>query len=173
MFLQLFISLFLFFSYNQSPSKQLTDSYVIYAMKHKLHAWEGTNDKINVATKWDDKNELEQISVLIKVSHFNSGLSNRDSHMLEVLDAITYPNITFSSTSLIKTTTGVIAKGRLQFHGVSKEIQVPVELEKTNEFKKFKGNFSILLDDYKITRPSLLFVKVDNELKIRFQFSLK
>lgn len=173
MFLQLFISLFLFFSFNQSPSKQLTDSYVTYAMKHKLHAWEGTSNKINVATKWDDKNELEQISVLIKVSHFNSGLSNRDSHMLEVLDAITYPNITFSSTSLVKTKLGLLAKGRLQFHGVTKEIEVPVEIEKTNEFNRFKGNFSVLLDDYKITRPSLLFVKVDNELKIRFQFSFK
>jgi len=81
-------------------------------MKHKLHAWDGTSKQVNVASKWNG-DKLEQISVLAKVSSFNSGLSSRDSHMIEVLDALTLPNITFSSTSIKYNGADIITTGKL------------------------------------------------------------
>ena len=73
----------------QNPSFETTASSVTYSMKHKLHNWEGVSKDLKVATKWNEqKNEIEQISIVVNVATFNSGLSSRDSHMMEVLDGL-------------------------------------------------------------------------------------
>jgi polyisoprenoid-binding protein YceI len=105
----------------------------------------------------------------VTVATFNSGLSSRDSHMMEVLDGLTYPRIIFSSNSVQYTPDGILVKGKLQFHGVEKMIETKVKLEKVNRRLVFSGSLPVLLEDYKVERPGLLFVKVDNLVKIDFQ----
>jgi polyisoprenoid-binding protein YceI len=110
---------------------------------------------------------------LAKVSSFNSGLSSRDSHMIEVLDALTIPNITFSSTSIKYNGAEILATGKLQFHGVTKEIQFVVKAKNENNQWLYEGEFPVLLESYKVKRPSLLFVKADDLMKIRFVLVFK
>ena len=154
----------------QSPTYEASTSSVKYSMVHKLHSWEGVSKDLKVATKWNEqKNEIEQISIVVNVATFNSGLSSRDSHMMEVLDGLTYPRILFSSTSVQYTTDGILVKGKLQFHGVERMIETKVKLEKVNRRLVFSGSLPVLLEDYKVERPSLLFVKVDNKIQIDFQ----
>jgi polyisoprenoid-binding protein YceI len=154
----------------QSPTYETSASSVTYSMVHKLHSWQGASKDLKVATKWNDqKNEIEQISIVVNVSTFNSGLSSRDSHMMEVLDGLTYPRILFSSSSVQYTPEGILVKGKLQFHGVERMIETKVKLEKVNRKLVFSGTLPVLLEDYKVERPSLLFVKVDNKIQIDFQ----
>lgn len=154
----------------QSPTYETSASSVKYSMVHKLHSWEGVSKELKVATKWNEqKNEIEQISIVVNVATFNSGLSSRDSHMMEVLDGLTYPRIIFSSSSVQYTPEGILVKGKLQFHGVERMIETKVKLEKQNRKLVFSGSLPVLLEDYKVERPSLLFVKVDNLVKIDFQ----
>jgi polyisoprenoid-binding protein YceI len=154
----------------QNPSFETTASSVTYSMRHKLHSWEGVSKDLKVATKWNEqKNEIEQISIVVNVATFNSGLSSRDSHMMEVLDGLTYPRIIFSSSNVQYTPDGILVKGKLQFHGVEKMIETKVKLEKVNRRWVFTGSLPVLLEDYKVERPGLLFVKVDNLVKIDFQ----
>ena len=156
--------------FNQSPIYEASTSSVKYSMVHKLHSWEGVSKDLKVATKWNEqKNEIEQISIVVNVASFNSGLSSRDSHMMEVLDGLTYPRILFSSSSVQYTPEGIFVKGKLQFHGVERVIETKVKLEKMNRKLVFSGSLPILLEDYKVERPSLLFVKVDNKIQIDFQ----
>jgi polyisoprenoid-binding protein YceI len=162
--LPLFLGLFL-----QTPTFDPSASVVTYAMRHKLHAWEGTSNHMNITSKWNDKNKLDEISILVKVSSFNSGITSRDNHMLEVLDVLRNPNITFSSTSITYTTDGILVKGKLQFHGVTRDVQTVVKLQRNANNIKLSGSLPVLLEDYKVTRPSLLFVKADNLIQIRFQ----
>ena len=156
----------------QAPTYDVTSSSITYTMKHKLHAWDGTSKQVNVASKWNG-DKLEQISVLAKVSSFNSGLSSRDSHMIEVLDALTIPNITFSSTSIKYNGADIITTGKLQFHGVTNEIQFVVKAKKENNQWLYEGEFPVLLESYNVERPSLLFVKTDNMMKIKFVLVFK
>ncbi len=156
----------------QAPTYDVTSSSITYTMKHKLHTWEGTSKQVNVGSKWNG-DKLEQISVLAKVSSFNSGLSSRDSHMIEVLDALTIPNITFSSTSIKYNGADILATGKLQFHGVTKEIQFVVKPKKENNQWLYEGEFPVLLESYNVKRPSLLFVKTDDLMKIRFTLVFK
>ena len=154
----------------QSPTYETSASSVKYSMVHKLHSWEGVSKELKVATKWNEqKNEIEQISIVVNVATFNSGLSSRDSHMMEVLDGLTYPRIIFSSSSVQYTPEGILVKGKLQFHGVERMIETKVKLEKQNRKLVFSGSLPVLLEDYKVERPGLLFVKVDNLVKINFQ----
>lgn len=156
--------------FNQSPIYEASTSSVKYSMVHKLHSWEGVSKDLKVATRWNEqKNEIEQISIVVNVATFNSGLSSRDSHMMEVLDGLTYPRILFSSSSVQYTPEGIFVKGKLQFHGVERVIETKVKLEKMNRKLVFSGSLPILLEDYKVERPSLLFVKVDNKIQIDFQ----
>ena len=154
----------------QSPTYETSASSVKYSMVHKLHSWEGVSKELKVATKWNEqKNEIEQISIVVNVATFNSGLSSRDSHMMEVLDGLTYPRILFSSSSVQYTPEGILVKGKLQFHGVERMIETKVKLEKQNRKLIFSGSLPVLLEDYKVERPGLLFIKVDNLVKIDFQ----
>jgi polyisoprenoid-binding protein YceI len=89
--------------------------------------------------------------------------------MMEVLDGLTYPRIIFSSSSVQYTPEGILVKGKLQFHGVERMIETKVKLEKQNRKLVFSGSLPVLLEDYKVERPGLLFVKVDNLVKIDFQ----
>lgn len=161
---------FIFSMFFQNPTYEASTSSIKYSMVHKLHRWEGVSKDLKVATKWNEqKNEIEQISIVVNVATFNSGLSSRDSHMMEVLDGLTYPRILFSSTSVQYTTDGILVKGKLQFHGVERMIETKVKLEKVNRRWVFSGSLPVLLEDYKVERPSLLFVKVDNKIQIDFQ----
>jgi polyisoprenoid-binding protein YceI len=173
MLLHVFIS-FIISMFFQNPTYEMSTSSVKYSMRHKLHSWEGVSKDLKVATKWNEqKNEIEQISIVVNVATFNSGLSNRDSHMLEVLDALTYPRILFSSSSVQYTPDGILVKGKLQFHGVERIIETKVKIDKVNSRWIFSGSLPILLEDYKVERPSLLFVKVDNLVQINFQVGYK
>jgi polyisoprenoid-binding protein YceI len=154
----------------QSPTYETSTSSVTYSMVHKLHSWQGVSKDLKVATKWNEqKNEIEQISIVVNVATFNSGLSSRDSHMMEVLDGLTYPRIIFSSSSVQYTPDVILVKGKLQFHGVERMIETKVKLEKVNRRWVFSGSLPVLLEDYKVERPGLLFVKVDNKIQIDFQ----
>jgi len=163
---------FLISVFFQAPTYDVASSSITYTMKHKLHAWDGTSKQVNVASKWNG-DKLEQISVLAKVSSFNSGLSSRDSHMIEVLDALTLPNITFSSTSIKYNGSEILATGKLQFHGVTKEVQFVVKTRKENNQWVYEGEFPVLLESFNVKRPSLLFVKTDDLMKIRFVLVFK
>lgn len=121
-----------------------------------------------------------------------TGIDLRDQHLRSAnwLNTAKYPNAEFelteisgaSSKSLSDTKpVKATAKGKLSIHGVTKEITAPVELtyyketEHTKEriagnLLKVTANFSIKLSDYKISIPSMVKDKVDQNIKISVTF---
>ena len=171
----LFVSPFL---YHLEPIQQPLPekSTITYHMRHKLHEWDGVSDKLKIQANWESANpvnKITKIAISTKVSSFNSGLSNRDSHMIEVLEALTYPNIVFNSTSIVYNQNDLMVNGQLQFHGVTKQISFNAKQSDKEGNIFFEGAFPILLEDFKVKRPSLLFVKADNEIQIKFKLYFK
>ena len=159
-------------NYIQEPL--LEKSSITYHMKHKLHEWDGVSDKLKIQAVWDkSNNRITKIAVVTKVSSFNSGLSNRDSHMIEILDALTYPNVTFNSTSIMYNQNDILLKGQLQFHGVTQQINFNAKQFSLDDNLIFEGSFPIMLEDFKVKRPSLLFVKAENKIQIKFKIYFK
>ncbi|MFN5422740.1 MAG: YceI family protein [bacterium] len=155
-----------------AQTKKIIDkkkSTITYSMNHMLHAWDGTSSDLNGVVVASPENKIQKVAVVSKVSAFDSKSSNRDAHMLEVTEALKFPNITFSSTSVTEGKNGELdIKGTLQFHGVNKEISFKGSTKGDGSSTNVTGEFIFLLEDFKIERPSFMLQKVDNEVKVKF-----
>lgn len=147
-------------------------SFISYGMNHLLHSWIGTSKDLNGVAQIGSNGKLEKVALVTKVSAFDSENSNRDAHMLEVVESLKYPNISFYSTSISESKPGELeVKGVLQFHGVNKETSFKASVATKGAITNVKGEFIFLLEDYKIERPSFMLNKVDNEVKVNFEVS--
>jgi polyisoprenoid-binding protein YceI len=148
------------------------NSFVSYDMNHLLHSWTGTSRDLKGVAQMGANGKLEKVAIVVNIGTFDSENSNRDAHMLEVTEALKYPNISFYSTSIIESKPGELElKGVLQFHGVNKETNFKASISSKGSTSTAKGEFIFLLEDYKIDRPSFMLNKVDNEVKIKFEVS--
>ena len=138
-------------------------------MKHALHSWTGESKDLNCVVETDADGRIVKVAATVKVRSFDSKNSNRDAHMLEVTDDLTYPNIKFYSTSIVFTDKAYLVKGAISFHGVDKPVEMEVQEMKSSKNRTINAQFTLLLEDFKIERPSLFMVKTDNELKITLQ----
>lgn len=144
-------------------------STITYSMNHLLHAWDGTSSDLNGAVQLKADGSIEKVAIVTKVSAFDSKSSNRDAHLLEVVEALKFPNISFYSTAITAAKDGSLdVKGVLQFHGVNKETSFKATTKSVNGAMQVTGNFIFLLEDFKIERPSFMLKPVDNEVKVKF-----
>lgn len=144
-------------------------STITYSMNHLLHAWDGTSSDLNGAVQLKADGSIEKVAIVTKVSAFDSKSSNRDAHLLEVVEALKFPNISFYSTAITAAKDGSLdVKGVLQFHGVNKETSFKATTKSINGATQVTGNFIFLLEDFKIERPSFMLKPVDNEVKVKF-----
>ena len=140
-----FLVLFIVLHYNlvlgQSNSTDETwainknSSEILYLGKHFLHDWSGKNNNIKGLLLINKaSNEISKIAVLLYVKDFDSGNSNRDSHSLEVLNALKFPEIRFYSENIISDNDSINFKGNLEFHGktITKDILTVIN-RKTNK----------------------------------------
>jgi polyisoprenoid-binding protein YceI len=67
------------------------------------------------------------VSVVIPVSTINTNSPFRDRHLKspDFFDAEKFPYITFRSSTIASTPKGLVARGTLTMHGVTKEIEIP------------------------------------------------
>ncbi|HEY4798298.1 MAG TPA: YceI family protein [Bacteroidia bacterium] len=146
-----------------------TTSKITYHCVHSLHDWYGTNKNVDCVVVYDDAaNAIDKVAVSGKVADFDSDDSNRDSHGLEVLEALQYPKVTFSSTGIVANGNNLKISGNLTFHGVTKAITFDAAREDKDKQISVKGGFSILLSDYKIERPSFMLMQMDDKTEIAF-----
>ena len=145
-------------------------SSITYHMKHALHAWTGVSREVGCLLETDAEGMVTRVAATAKVKSFDSRNSNRDAHMLEVTDALTHPNITFSSRSVVLAEGVYRVSGTLSFHGVEKPMDIEVREERDGGRRRFRSSFVFLLEDFKIVRPTLFMVKTDNEVRVELDF---
>jgi polyisoprenoid-binding protein YceI len=146
-------------------------STLTYKLKHKLHEVEGKAQPSDGKARLLPDGTL-QVAVRANVKEFDSGNSNRDAHMQEVTEAAKFPLIEFKGVGsgvkvpdTFPAKVPVTLKGQLTFHGVKQAVEVPLTLVFTSAKQvTTEGSFDISLEAYKIERPSLLMVKVDDKL---------
>lgn len=151
-------------------------STVSYAAKHPLHNWEGVSRDVNCAMMYNDETKQpENIAVSIKVASFDSNNNNRDSHAVEAMEGIKYPNVTFVSSDIKGgDNSSLTANGTLIFHGVAKPVTLQATRKDTGGKMTLTGEFPVNMTDHKIERPSLMGLKTEDAMILRFNvvFSL-
>jgi hypothetical protein len=146
-------------------------STLSYKLIHKLHEVIGTAKPSAGAAVLRSDGKL-QVQIRANVKDFDSGNSNRDSHMQEVTESAKFPFIEVKGSAegvklpeSYPATVPVTLKADVTFHGIKQTMNVPMKVTFTSPKEATaEGTFGISLESYKIERPSLLMVKVDDKL---------
>jgi len=148
-------------------------SKLTYHMVHKLHKFEGVSKKVfgRAMISPDGK---AQVAVRAPVESFDSGNVNRDAHMKEAVDAARFPAVELKALtdgvtppSSFPSTVKKTFKVQLAFHGETKIFEIPVDVTWEAADKVHAvTSFNVSLDAYKVERPSLMFVKVEDTMVV-------
>jgi polyisoprenoid-binding protein YceI len=140
-------------------------STITYRINHTLHHIEATSKDGWFRVELDPaKQEIRSVSAQVDVMTFDSGNSNRDSHAMEVVEAIKYPDVTFVSTSVSQYGDSLSVAGKLTLHGVTKDIVMKGSSTWTQNKLDVQGSFDLSITAFKMERPALLMIPVDDAL---------
>ena len=118
----------------------------------------GTFDELTAASLVFDDTKLSssKLSFKIEVGSINTGngLMNKHAKGEEWFNADKYPFIEFTSSKIEKTSEGFKATGKLQMHGVSKEVTIPFTFTKKGNKGTFIAKFSVDRTDYQIGKKN-------------------
>ena len=145
------------------------ESFLKYHLIHPFHEVDGVSKEVDCRVEVDDATgAIRSASFSADVSTFDSGNSNRDSHALEVLDALTYPMVSFQSTDVVTTGHDLRVSGNLTFHGRTHPIAFPATVDSNASKLTVRGTATVSLTAFEIERPSLLMIPVRDSLEISF-----
>ena len=99
-------------------------------------------------------------SVWILARDLRSDNKERDQHMYEVLEVKKYPRIRFRIDRVRRQGSGYLIEGRLSLHGKSHTVKVPAKITGKGSELELTARFRILMSDYGIKPPKLLFLTV-------------
>lgn len=160
------------FSQKRKITANLKQSTIGYSMSHPMHDWTAKATPSQAVMAYNDTDKkIEAIAIIVPVSNFDSGNSNRDSHALEVLDALKTHNVTFSSSSIKENGNELLVSGKLTFHGVSKNIELKVSKSNSGNSTIYKGAFDVNMKDYGVVPPGLMGIKTNEMIKMNFSIS--
>ena len=164
------VFLFSFFlSLSNASSFRVENSLITYFGVHYLHKWEGSTSDVKGVVSYDKNIDQYECSISVPLSTFSSGNDNRDSNMLVYCRAFDFPNINFQSTSIKVKGSALEIEGKIEFAGEEKDIKTNAKLNSLdNNLFAVEGELDILLSEFKVERPSLLFVEIEDLVKIKY-----
>ncbi len=146
----------------------LTNAKADYTVKHLVKTVKGESNELRGKLVCEKENC--EFLVAVPAKSFVSSDSNRDLNMQTILEVTKYPLITikgsFPEANLSKPNYEM--KSLISFHGVEKEYVLHIK-----NGSQLTGDFTLLLEDHKVERPSLLMAKIDNKVPIHFTYSWK
>lgn len=156
------------------------NAQITYKLVHKAHTVVGTSKKPEGKARILPDGKV-MVMVQVPVESFDSGNSNRDAHMKETVGAATHKMVSIKALAegvtiptTFPTTVEKTFKGELSFHGEKKPVEVPVKITFESATQaKVTGEFQISLEAFKVERPSLMLVKVDDALKLEVSLVFK
>ena len=119
-----------------------------------------------------------QIAAVILISEFDFRLGLMQEHFNEnYLESNVYPKSTFegqiknfSLEELNQDFKEHEIEGVLTIKGVNKDIMTKAKIRKIDEKIELSSGFSVMLSDYKVKIPKIVFKKIDEEVKINLNF---
>ncbi len=148
-------------------------SKITYYGSHFTSDWQGHSSGFRGRIIYDAVNQTtNSCSLRVDLATFDSGNSNRDSNMLTYLDVFQYPDVMFVSNEIFVEGINASIKGKLTFHGITKDINLTADISFNDGFNA-EGSFIILLSEYEVERPVLLFKKIADEMKLKFHIVAK
>lgn len=142
-----------------------------YTVVHKLHQVTGTTRKLEGLARLQPGGPT-LVQVRAPVATFDSGNSNRDAHMREATHEPLHPVAEVKGTLPPVTLPlagpqDVTLDARVELNGIQQKQAIPVHLEPSGpRAVRAKFSFPISLDAYRVDRPELLLIKIDDRAVI-------
>lgn len=173
------------------PAAGWTDTYTIlprlsqltFDVSAQLHTVHGVSQKLTGTITGDPADiTAAKITVKLDPSSLDTDNEKRDKDLREkCLEVTKYPVIEIESKS-IEAETKILTPGQpvkatiqgiLKLHGFEKPISVPVTITLNNDILTAEGSLAIVLDEYKIKRPRVVFVQLQNDVNIKFKIGAR
>lgn len=148
-------------------------SSVTYHLVHKLHKVDGVSKQVSGKARILPSGQA-QVAISVPTESFDSANVNRDAHMKETVEAARYPQVEIKAIgegiqvpATFPATIEKTWKAQVGFHGVQQPLDVPVKLVFESATRATAtAALTVSLDQFKVERPSMMLVKVDDALKI-------
>ena len=114
----------------------------------------------------------------VDLASLETGISLRDRHMRDnYLEVREYPWAVLEGEvgSIERSGQGwrIAAVGDFTVHGVTREISVPCDVSPDGEGFRVFCSWDLLLSDYDIEIPKMMFMKLANEIRLELSFRLE
>jgi hypothetical protein len=150
----------------------LEQSTLTYHVSHPLHQMDG----VSHAARGKGVCQAGQCDFLIAVpvKSFDSGDSNRDLHMIQVVRGAQFPMVTVRvhlPENAVSLTT-IPADLEIEFAGQTAHYKlVPLQHTTAGNQSRISGTIPATLTDFKIEPPSLLTIPTKNEIPVRVEMT--
>ncbi len=157
------------------------DNMVKFISDAPLEDFEGITDQIDgyVYYEGEEWTNASELYFEVDLNSIDTGIGLRNRHMREnYLHTDKYP-ITYFSGKIISvedSTNGikkVITSGKIFIHGIEKPLETSGTLTPYENGFRIKTSFSVMLSDFNIEIPQIMFMKIDEEMRLRLDFFIK
>ena len=155
------------------PAGQLLDlrkGTLTYTVVHRLHEVRATSHQVEGRALAQPDGTVK-VQVRVRVATFDSGNSNRDEHMREATHEQSHPyaevkgtmsGVTVPLQQPLETT----LHGTVELNGEKQAQDVAVKLQPAGGGVRATFAFPLSLEAFKVERPQLLFIKIDDRAVI-------
>jgi hypothetical protein len=144
-------------------------SKVSYHLVHKLHEFTGVDDGQLQGKARINDDGTAQVQIVGQVKDFSSGNGNRDEHMMETVEAEKFPTVTVKAKMPLSGQSGAVegkATVAANLHGTTQTLDVPLRVQFKGDSAHVTGEFNFSIEGFGIKRPTLLFVPINDDMKI-------
>jgi polyisoprenoid-binding protein YceI len=127
-----------------------------YSIRFSSKDVTGVFEKFNATIVFDEsKLQASSINIVIDAASLNTGMDmqTEDAKSHEWFDVKKYPEIRFTSSRIDTSGKAYIATGKMELHGIQKEIGIPFSFERNGDKGVFSSSFIINRNDYKVGLP--------------------
>ena len=173
----------LFFALSRAESRNFRvaekESRVLFQSEARLETFNGVAEKVRGAIALDpDDLRNASGSVRVDVRSMKTGIKLRDEHLQSSnwLDAERYPEIVFMLDRIVgaqrlvdKGEVNLRLEGKFSLHGITKPMTVDAKAryDASKNEVVFMTRFKVKLEDYGISIPTLVALKVAREITVR------
>jgi polyisoprenoid-binding protein YceI len=148
----------------------LKEGSVTYTVVHKLHEVTGTCRKLEGRALLL-ANGTARFEVRAPLAAFDSGNSNRDAHVRESTHELQHPYVTLKGTLQglqlpLSSPVDKAVQATLELNGEKRPVELAVTLSPEGTGLRARFSFPFGLESFKIERPELLLIKVDDQVRM-------
>lgn len=157
---------------SQEWTQNSEQTTVLFTIKNFGISVDGVFNNATIKTNFNYKDlSNSYINAIVMVNSISTGIDGRDKHLLEedYFDAINYTKIRLESSKIEENTHGdLILFAMLSIKGVTKKIEIPIDVSEKNSTLILSASMTLNRKDYNVGGRSFV---LSNNVKIQVEYS--